>query len=744
MNRNRRLIATCVACLGVLSVSAAAYGQSAIEGVDPRIDPATGRELAHWPPSPWFDFRHMRLEIDVPDMQHARFTAVETLRVAGLGKPRPSLRLDAGPGITVRRTLRDGAEAAFRRTDGELWIDFASPIAHGEEAQITIEYDCDFSANRGKGLTWSKGRADAPGATEQFPQIHSQGESENNRLWIPCHDFPNVKLTTELLVTVEDGYQVVSNGRLVQRTVDPSGTGRVTWHWHQDLPHASYLVTLVVGKFAVVDVGGPHTARPGLPMSVYTPHGTEDRVVERFHRTPDMVAYFEAKFDEPYPWTKYDQVICRDFIWGGMENTSATTLTTGAVRDSDPDQDDLIAHELGHQWFGDLITCKSWEHLWLNEGWASMCEALWNEQKANVSAGGRRLERPAAPTGPGAQTGSDAASDGADPAVDLIRPGEGGADLGATADSVIAPPTDAGRRAYQRSMLRFLRTQRASNRGYAPVYPSLVSNRYSDAEQAIMKADDVYSKGAMVLHMLRAGMGDELFTRGAQLYLDRFRFKCAETDDFRRCMEEVSGQSLERFFDQWAYRPGLPRIEVDLGYNDATGALTVTVDQTQRIDRFNPAYEFRLPLLLKYEDGATEYVYIGVDTRSVRADFKIGLRPRDVSVDPNMTVVCAATIRKPLAMWLEELRAGPTLLAQVRAAEHLAGLELESPWITRSLAEAARDPRADVTVREAATAAVNARTLLALTDLLGTAGRRALAARTGLDRSGSAALVAAR
>ena len=720
MITHRRLLSCVLSSLAAVGIGGSCLAQDEPEGIDRRIDPPTGRDLAHWPPSPQFDYRHMRLAIDIPDIQQARFSALETLKVTAVGNRRPTMRLDAGPGIDIKRVLRNGAVTPFRRESEQLWIDFSPAIQPGSDADITIEYECDFSKNHGNGLTWSKGRPDAPGLTEQFPQIHSQGESEENHLWFPCHDFPNVKLTTELVVTVEDGYEVCSNGHLVERKADSPSAGRVTWHWLQDKPHCNYLVTLVIGKFAVIDIGGPQTGRPGLPMHVYTPFGTEETVRERFRRTPDMVAYFEAKLDEPYPWDKYDQLICRDFIWGGMENTSATTLYMQAARGrgAGGGVEDTVSHELAHQWFGDLITCKSWEHLWLNEGWASICEALWNEQKANLAAAGRPLpetprQRPPAPAAP---PPAETSPKPAEPAVDLIKPGEGGADLTPAADGptpVIAPASDAGRRAYQRTILTFMRTQRGSNHGYAPLYPSLVSNRYDNAEDAIQKTDDVYSKGAMLLHMLRMGLGDEVFTQGTRLYLDRFKFRCAETDDFRHCMEEASGQSLERFFDQWAYRPGLPRFEIDLEYDDATGGLAVTVDQTQRIDWRNPVYEVRLPLLLKYEDGTSEYVYVGVDSRHVRTTFKTGLRPKDVSVDPNLTVLGASSIRKPLAMWINELREGPTLFSRVRAAERLASLDASCPEVTALLLNTAADPDEDVTVREAAANSCNLRTVSA-------------------------------
>lgn len=256
------------------------------------------------------------------------------------------------------------------------------------------------------------------------------------------------------------------------------------------------------------------------------------------------------------------------------------------------------------------------------------------------------------------------------------------------------------------------------NHGYAPVYPSMVSNRYSEAEQAISKADDVYSKGAMVLHMLRTGLGDELFTKGTRLYLDRFKFRCAETDDFRRCLEEVSGQNLERFFEQWAERPGLARLQVDLEYDAGSSRLSVTIEQSQRIDRQNPAYEFRLPILVKYADDSSEYVYVAVESKRTEAVFRVASKPAQVTVDPNATVLCASTVRKPLAMWIDELRSGPTLIARVRAAEALAGIGGASTGgegdADTVLQRIANDADEDITVREAAANAVNIRTAHAL------------------------------
>lgn len=686
-------------------VSAAAV----VADLDPRFDAETGRNRAHYPISPQFDFKHMKLVIELPNIEVAMFSAVETLTVEPIGVARATLRLDAGPGIDVESVRVKGRTVRTRRDAGTLWIDFATPMKPGESADVVIRYVCDFKANKGVGLTWSKAKPDGAGPTQQNVQLHSQGQAEENRGWFLMHDSPNEKLTTELVVTLEESFEVCSNGYLVAKrpaesdrsrgpvcmvegkpVVPKPGVGMTTHHWLQDKPHASYLVTLVVGKLGIVDINPKETwsssaiaaktgsVRPGLPMHVWTPMGTEEAVKSIFANTPWMVSFYEARFAQPYPWDKYDQLICRDFRWGGMENTSATTLYSQASRGKRGDHDELVSHELAHQWFGDLVTCKSWEHLWLNEGWASIAEALWAEQEANL----RELLPQVS-----AQDGKISAdSSGRDELPYFVG---------------IAPPTEAGRRAYQKTILRFMRSQRGQNRAYLPQYPAMASKFYTGADEPIAKADDVYAKGALVLHMLRTNLGDDNFFKGTALYLDRMKFKCAETDDFRHALEEVCGRSLERFFDQWVKRPGLPRLEVDLDVarNDSNNEneLTITVEQSQRIDGHNPAYVFTLPVLLKFEDGTHRYVRMDIDRKSVTAKFTVPSTPSQVSIDPNLTVLAGTTVRKPLAMWINEMQAGPTLAAQVRAAEAI--LESDSETARNSIREMVLDERTDATLR---------------------------------------------
>ncbi|MEY3231333.1 MAG: hypothetical protein RL689_1422, partial [Planctomycetota bacterium] len=449
------------------------------------------------------------------------------------------------------------------------------------------------------------GNESAKSLTRQAPQLHAQGQAQLNSMWFPCHDSPNEKLSSRLIVTVEDGFDVVSNGRLMstaKAAPDANGARRTTWDWFQERPHSPYLVTLAVAKFARIELGGPQSARPGLDMPVFTPHGTEDKVRELYAKTAPMMAFFEGLFREPYPWDKYAQCIVRDFAAGGMENTSCTLMTIASSRGEPGAWDDLIAHELAHQWFGNLVTCDSWPHLWLNEGWASFSEALWKEHEASKD-------------GP-----------------------------------------DKARTAYQRTIRGFYQSQRFRNKTSWPEYTPMVSNRYDDPDNLFSRPEDPYAKGAMLLHMLRQRVGDAAFFDGSAAYLDRHKFGTAVTDDFRRAIEASSGQSLERFFDQWALRPGLPRLSIELSWDEPSKSLSVTLEQTQTIDERNPAFLFTLPIRAKFDDGTVSWMQLEVAGRSAKGVFALPSKPAAVTTDPGMTVMAPAEITKDIAWWIDDSR----------------------------------------------------------------------------------------
>lgn len=579
---------------------------------DPRID-ERGREVARYAPdSPWA-FEHVRIEIDIADISKAELRGVATLRGVAVGQTRSRMRLDCdGPRVEKVTGGWGGAGSALKfeqaADGGELVID-VPPTAAGSVMEVKVAYTLEYGANKGDGLTYSAGKAGAESETVREPQIHAQGQSELNRKWFPCHDSPNQRLTSEVVVTVEAGFEVLSNGRLVSKekaTAGVRGGGgveRVRWHWVQGKPHASYLITLAVAKFGVVEVGGPGSARPGIAMPVYVPKGQEELARAMFGNTPRMMAFFERVFGEPYPWDMYAQGVVRDFTAGGMENTSATLLTSRLLRaksdgSGEPrDEDETISHELAHQWTGDLVTCKTWGHIWLNEGWATYSEALWAEERAKTDAGGDE---------------------------------------------------EAGRKAYTKMIRQWLRGQRLLNVSEAPKVSALVTNRYTNPDKLFERAEDPYSKGALVLHMLRVQVGDVAFFKGLKAYIQQLKFGQAETGDFRRAMERASGQSLSWFFDQWVMRPGIARVALDYQWDEGASTLEIGVEQTRTIDRLNPAYSFELPFYVKYADGSASWVYVDVSgkTGSMRAVLKG--RPASIVVDPTTHVLMAFEIRTPL------------------------------------------------------------------------------------------------
>lgn len=609
------------ALLGAVIGAVVLVGAPAAAQPGTLVDRDTGRSLLNWPPPTHFDHQHGKLEIDIPSMDEPEFSATLTLTLAATGTDRDHIRLDAGAMLTIKSVRVGGRAQSFTHADGDLMIWLDRPAERDRPIEVVVEYDLSYrNGNNFAGLYWSPGSPGSRDENQRWPQIHTQGQPESNSLWFPCHDFPNDRLTTEIVVTVEEGYQVLSNGALLTPMGgEPAGEGRRRWHWLQAQPHPNYLVTLVVGKFELLDMGGPESARPGLPMTVWAPLGRADRTREVFADTAQMVASFERILDEPYPWAKYDQVVARGYTSGAMENTSASTFFIAAAFAEPGAMDGIIAHELIHQWFGDLLTCKSWEHIWLNEGWASMGEALWAEEEARLTTGDPR----------------------------------------------------AARDAYESVVARSLSAQRG-NRTTSPEWPALVSSQYQIPLQVFMKSDNPYTKGQLVLHMLREGLGDELFFRAVARYIDEFKFREVETDDFRLVLERESGLSLERFFDQWTKRPGIPSLQVDIDWDASARVLRVRVDQTQQIDADNPAYWFHVPIGVRLADGTTRTVRVLSDQRSVSAEFPLEAAPEEVVVNPGLAVAARTRVNKDLALWLEQLDDAHSVFDRLRAIEHLA------------------------------------------------------------------------
>ncbi len=349
-----------------------------------------------------------------------------------------------------------------------------------------------------------------PSDPSRPPMAWSQCQDEDAHYLFPCADAPGCRQPISARIRVPGGLEVVGNGRLISRTEGPDGW--VTWSWEESASMPVYLFTVVVGPLMVVEDHGA-----SVPVRYLVPAPADPAMVRRvFGRTPAMIAAFEERLGVPFPWPRYDQVVVHDFVFGGMENAGATTLTDLVLTDDSAawcyDADDLIAHELAHQWFGDLVTCQDWSQAWLNEGWATYCETLW------LSIG-----------------------KGEDEAVYHL--------FGHLSHYL----EESGGR-YSRALVE--------RRFQSPID---VFDRH------------LYEKGALVLHTLRGEIGDAAFWSGVRRYLEVRAWTSVHTRDLQRQLELASGRNLDRFFEDFVLGAGHPTLKVKVEHK--AGLLQVTVEQ---------------------------------------------------------------------------------------------------------------------------------------------------------------------
>lgn len=307
------------------------------------------------------DMQHMRLQVRfAPErgIVYGLVTHIFTPLRPGID----SLVLDAVR-IDVEDVRHRDQSVRFTNTGEKLIIRLAAPLKEGTLDSVTIRY----MATPRKGIYFIGWRDKTNRARKQ---IWTQGQATDHRHWIPAYDDPNDKLTTETIITFDARYQVLSNGTFIDTTRNPDGT--LTWHYRMQKPHSLYLLMIAIGEYGIER---RQTAR-GLPLLLYYYPDRRECCLEPTYRySVEMVEKLEEELGVPFPWEKYAQVPVADYIYGAMENTTATVFGDFFHIDEqgylDRSYVEVNAHELTHQWFGDYVTARSFAHLWLQESFAT-------------------------------------------------------------------------------------------------------------------------------------------------------------------------------------------------------------------------------------------------------------------------------------------------------------------------------------------------------------------------------------
>lgn len=544
------------------------------------------------------DVRHIKLEIAIdPAARRIEGTAHTTF--APINDGLPHVEFDAVE-MEITGVQVGGRRARYTYDGQRLRIELGGRRKAGEELTTSVSY----RAQPRRGLYFV-------GPDEGYPDkpvhVWSQGQDEDSRHWFPCFDFPNELATSEVIVTVPKPLIAVSNGEL--RSVRERGTAR-TYHWFQAVPHVAYLTSVAVGDFAEIT-----QQVDGVPVQYYVTKGREADARRALGRTPRMVRFFSERTGVPYPYAKYAQVFVADFIFGGMENVSATTLTENILHDrrAAPDvadqADSLVAHELAHQWFGDLLTCRDWAHGWLNEGFATYFDALFVEHDKGV---------------------------------------------------------DAFRYEMRQNAEIYLRDDKQRYRR------PIVDNVYHEPIDLFDR--QFYEKGSWVLHMLRFELGDDLFWKAIRHYVAKHRGTSVTTPDFQRAIEEATGRNLDAFFDQWVYGAGHPELTVSYAWDEDAKQAKLTVKQTQSTEH-KTAEVFRTPVGVDFTVGRrTESFRVRLTEREQSFYFPLPERPKLVRFDPGGWLLKTVEFKKTPEMLVYQLENDDDVLGRIDAAKELGKL----------------------------------------------------------------------
>lgn len=516
-----------------------------------------------------------------------------------------SLHLDAkGMRIEEVAIYKNGKSSrlAYSYDSMQLHIKLDKIYKRTEDYTVYISYVARPNEYKGEGsaaITDAKGLyfINPKGEEAGKPtQIWTQGETEGTSVWCPTIDRPNQKTTQEIAMTVPAKYVSLSNGLLVSQKKNTDGTRTDTWKMSQ--PHAPYLMFMGVGDYAIVK-----DSYKGKPVWYYVEPAYKDVARRIFGNTPEMITFYSRLLGIDYPWVKYAQMTARDYVSGAMENTTATLHTDKLQQNprelSDGNQmEAYVAHELFHQWFGDLVTSESWSNLTVNESFANYSEVLWDEYKYG---------------------------------------------------------DDKGRETNYNDLQTYINSRSESK--------DLVRFHYKTQEDMFDAVS--YHKGGRILNMLRHYIGDSAFFQSMNVYLTRNKFGTGEAHQLRLAFEEVTGQDLNWFFNQWYFGNSHPKLDISYS-NPETGMVEVTIKQVQEGSKL-----FRLPIDIDiYSGGKKTRHQVWISGRDASFRFPVTAAPEWISVDADKILLAEKEDHQTAEAWLYQFKHAANYVDRREALEY--------------------------------------------------------------------------
>lgn len=339
----------------------------------------------HYAPDRMYDLQNLLLEFNV-DYPNRLFTATATNSLVAIRDGVTQMRFHAGAPIKIDSVELNGKTARYTRDDEGILVD-CPPTKTGEKATVVVHYHgkkSDAPEGDTGGWHWHEPKKNDPSKVG----LWTNGETADTRDWTVTWDYPNDFTSSETRTTVPKEWEVISNGALVSDKVNGDNKTR-TVVWKMTQTHATYLTSLVCGPFDI-----KKDSWRGMPLYYVCPKGMGDKLDYTCEHTKDMLSFFSDNLGVKYPWPKYAEDFTYDF-GGGQENVSNTTfgLFFADPREGHYGSDWILAHEMGHQWFGDYVTCKDWGQIWLNESFATFMEMSYIEHSKGTFAGQREMEQ---------------------------------------------------------------------------------------------------------------------------------------------------------------------------------------------------------------------------------------------------------------------------------------------------------------------------------------------------------------